>query len=82
MMGASAMAELGFIVVMVDGRGTPLRSKAFLEESYGKLGQAGNLDDHIAALQPTGATSTLDGSGSRRHLSDNPAAVMRPRTRC
>lgn len=51
MMGASAMAELGFIVVMVDGRGTPLRSKAFLDESYGKLGQAGNLDDHIAAIK-------------------------------
>jgi dipeptidyl aminopeptidase/acylaminoacyl peptidase len=51
MMGATSMAELGFIVVMVDGRGTPLRSKAFLEESYGKLGQAGNLDDHIAALR-------------------------------
>jgi dipeptidyl-peptidase 4 len=51
MMGASAVAELGFIVVTVDGRGTPLRSKAFLEESYGKLGQAGNLEDHIAAIR-------------------------------
>jgi dipeptidyl-peptidase-4 len=49
--GASAISELGFIVVMVDGRGTPLRSKAFLNESYGKLGQAGNLDDHIAAIR-------------------------------
>jgi dipeptidyl aminopeptidase/acylaminoacyl peptidase len=50
-MGASSLAELGFIVVTVDGRGTPLRSKAFLDESYGKLGQAGNLDDHIAAFK-------------------------------
>ncbi len=51
MMGVSAIAELGFIVVMVDGRGTPLRSKAFLDESYGKLGEAGSLDDHIATLR-------------------------------
>ena len=49
--GASALAELGFIVVTVDGRGTPLRSKAFLSQSYGKLGTAGNLEDHIATVR-------------------------------
>lgn len=50
-MGASALAELGFIVVTVDGRGTPLRDKAFTDDSYGNLGSAGNIDDHIAALR-------------------------------
>lgn len=48
---ANALAELGFIVVTVDGRGTPHRSKAFYNASYGKLGDAGNLEDHIAALK-------------------------------
>ncbi|HKS54561.1 MAG TPA: DPP IV N-terminal domain-containing protein [Steroidobacteraceae bacterium] len=50
-LGASALAELGFIVVTLDGRGTPLRSKSFLNDSYGKLGTAGNLADHVAVLQ-------------------------------
>jgi dipeptidyl aminopeptidase/acylaminoacyl peptidase len=50
-LGASALAELGFIVVTLDGRGTPLRSKAFLNDSYGNLASAGNLADHVAVLQ-------------------------------
>jgi dipeptidyl aminopeptidase/acylaminoacyl peptidase len=50
-----ALAELGFIVLQMDGRGTPGRSKTFLDESYGKLGQAGHLDDHIAVLQQLAA---------------------------
>lgn len=50
-LGGSALAELGFIVVTLDGRGTPLRSKAFLNQSYGKLGTAGNLADHVAVLR-------------------------------
>jgi dipeptidyl aminopeptidase/acylaminoacyl peptidase len=45
------MAQLGFVVVTVDGRGTPFRSKAFHDFSYGKLGTAGGLEDHIAALR-------------------------------
>jgi dipeptidyl-peptidase 4 len=45
------LAELGFIVVQLDGRGTPDRSKAFLDESYGRIGLAGHLDDHVAVLQ-------------------------------
>ena len=32
---SAAMAELGFIVLNLDSRGSPLRSKAFLDESYG-----------------------------------------------
>lgn len=44
-------AELGFIVVTVDGRGTPFRSKSFHDISYGDLGQAGHLDDHVAAIR-------------------------------
>jgi len=51
MFGDQPLAELGFIVVSIDGRGTPGRSKAFHDVSYGDLGQAGNLEDHIAGLK-------------------------------
>ena len=47
----AALAELGFIVVMFDGRGTPYRSKQFLDESYGWAESASNLDDHVAGIQ-------------------------------
>ena len=46
-----ALAELGFIVVTIDGTGTPLRSKAFLDESYGRLETGGGLPDHLAGLR-------------------------------
>jgi dipeptidyl aminopeptidase/acylaminoacyl peptidase len=47
-----ALAELGFIVILVDGRGTPGRSRSFHYGSEGSLlGEAGHLDDHIAAIK-------------------------------
>lgn len=49
-----AYAALGFAVVAVDGRGTAGRSKAFHDHSYGDLGNAGALDDHIAAIRELG----------------------------
>jgi len=45
------LAELGFIVIEIDGRGTPFRSKSFHDVSYGDLAQAGNLEDHIAGIR-------------------------------
>lgn len=48
---AQSLAELGFIVITVDGRGTPHRSKAFLDHSYGRLDKASDPDDHIAAIR-------------------------------
>jgi len=48
---AAALAELGFIVVQIDGRGTPLRHKALQDESYGNYNSASNLDDHVAGIQ-------------------------------
>lgn len=45
------LAELGFIVVVMDGMGTPLRSRAFREVSYGALGDAGGLEEHVAGLR-------------------------------
>jgi dipeptidyl-peptidase 4 len=50
-----ALAELGFIVINIDGRGTPSRSKSFHDESYGNLAQAGGLEDHIAGIRQLAA---------------------------
>ena len=44
-----SMAELGFIVVMVDGRGTTARSRAFHQFSYRNLG--GAFADHVALIK-------------------------------
>ncbi len=46
-----ALSELGFIIVIMDAPGTPNRSKAFHDVSYGHLGSAGGLADHIYVLQ-------------------------------
>lgn len=48
---AQAIAELGFIVVTIDGRGTPHRSTSFTEYAYGRLDKASDLEDHVAALR-------------------------------
>jgi dipeptidyl-peptidase-4 len=50
-MCAAALAELGFIVVQIDGRGTPYRSRAFLDHADGWLTSASDLDDHIAGIK-------------------------------
>jgi dipeptidyl aminopeptidase/acylaminoacyl peptidase len=49
--GPATLAELGFIVVTVDGTGGPFRSKAFHDISYQKMERAGGLEDHIAAIR-------------------------------
>ncbi len=49
-----AYAELGFVVVVVDGRGTHGRSKAFHDLSYSGLGQAGHIEDHVAVIKELG----------------------------
>ncbi|MFI1754643.1 prolyl oligopeptidase family serine peptidase [Streptomyces sp. NPDC020571] len=52
---AEALAALGFVAVAVDGKGSPGRSKEFLDASYGNLGDACGLDDHVAALRQLAA---------------------------
>ena len=47
-----ALAELGFIVVAIDGVGSSGRSKAFHDYSYRKLGN--NLEDHVTAIRELG----------------------------
>ncbi len=48
---ASSLAELGFIVVIVDGRGTALRDRAFHAHSHGAVHRSSDVDDHVAVLQ-------------------------------
>ena len=60
---AASLAELGFVTVMIDGRGTAQRSLAFHTASYGKVETASNLDDHIAAIRQLSSVDPAnDGS--------------------
>jgi dipeptidyl aminopeptidase/acylaminoacyl peptidase len=45
-----ALAELGFVVVCIDARGTTYRSREFSHWGYGQLNTMG-LEDHVAALR-------------------------------
>ena len=48
---AASFAELGFIVVQIDGRGGLFRNKAFENMSYAWKDCGCNIDDHVAGLQ-------------------------------
>lgn len=75
---AEPVAALGFVVVAVDGRGTPGRSKAFHDASYGRLADAGCLADHVAALRQLAETRPwmdLDRVGAFGHSGGGFAAV-------
>jgi dipeptidyl aminopeptidase/acylaminoacyl peptidase len=48
-----ALAELGFIVVAIDGMGTPWRSKAFHDAYYGNMGD-NTLPDQVAGIKELG----------------------------
>jgi dipeptidyl-peptidase 4 len=45
-----ALAELGFIVVAIDGMGTPGRSKAFHDAYYGRMGD-NTLPDQVTGMR-------------------------------
>ncbi len=47
---AQALAELGFVVVEIDGMGTPWRSKKFHEAYYGDMGD-NTLPDQVAGMR-------------------------------
>jgi dipeptidyl-peptidase-4 len=49
----TSLTALGFVVVGVDARGTPNRSKAFLDYSYGRWSMMG-IEDHVAAIKELG----------------------------
>jgi dipeptidyl aminopeptidase/acylaminoacyl peptidase len=45
-----ALAELGFVVVSIDGRGTPGRSKSFHDAYYGAMGRDNTIPDQVAGM--------------------------------
>jgi dipeptidyl aminopeptidase/acylaminoacyl peptidase len=47
---SQALSELGFIVIELNGMGTPLRSKRFHDAYYGNMGD-NTLPDQVAAIQ-------------------------------
>ena len=47
---SAALAQMGFIVAMLDARGTPGRGKAFQDANYGHIGDI-EIPDHVAALR-------------------------------
>jgi dipeptidyl aminopeptidase/acylaminoacyl peptidase len=46
-----ALAELGFVVVTIDGMGTPNRSKSFHDYYYGKMGRDNTLPSQITGMK-------------------------------
>ena len=51
---AQSLAELGFVVVEIDGMGTPWRSKSFHDFYYGNMGD-NTLPDQIAGMKELAA---------------------------
>jgi dipeptidyl aminopeptidase/acylaminoacyl peptidase len=52
---ANALAQMGFVVMVLDARGTPGRSKAFQDANYGRVGQT-EIPDHVGALKQAAAS--------------------------
>lgn len=50
----NSVAQIGAVVVMIDGRGTSRRGQAFRLPAYQNLGEVG-LDDHIAMIRQMAA---------------------------
>jgi dipeptidyl aminopeptidase/acylaminoacyl peptidase len=46
----ASLAQLGFVVVAVDARSTPLRAREFSQAGFGRLNING-MDDHVAAIK-------------------------------
>lgn len=82
---AAALAELGFIVVQIDGRGGAYRNKAFRDYSYSHIYSANNLADHVAGIKQLAerypyidldrvgiTTDTTDGWAAIKGLLDYP----------
>ena len=54
-----SLAELGFIVVVIEGTSNPLRSKSFHDMSYGNMGE-NTLPDQITAIKQLAAKYPID----------------------
>lgn len=52
----ACLAALGFIVVSVEGRGCPRRSKAWQDHRFGDAGGGNDPDDHVFVIQELAKT--------------------------
>ena len=48
---AAALAQLGMFTLILDGRGTAYRERAFRTASYGAIQTVSDIEDHIAAIR-------------------------------
>jgi dipeptidyl aminopeptidase/acylaminoacyl peptidase len=72
-----ALAELGFVVVCIDGMGTPFRSKSFHEAYYGNLGDD-TIPDQVAGMKDLAAQYPfidIDRAGIYGHSGGGNATV-------
>lgn len=49
-------AALGMIGITIDGRGTPMRERAFFDQSWRNVGAGSGLEDHVVAIQELATT--------------------------
>jgi dipeptidyl aminopeptidase/acylaminoacyl peptidase len=54
-LGCASLAQMGFVVVLLDPRGGPGRSKAFQDANYGRVGQT-EIPDYVMGLKQAAAT--------------------------
>ena len=74
---SQALAELGFIVIEIDGMGNPTRSKKFHDEYYGNMGD-NTLPDQISGMKQLAARYPwvdLDRAGIWGHSGGGYAAA-------
>ena len=50
-LSGAAYAALGFVVIALEGRGTPYRNKAFQDYSYGNIATASAFEDRIEGIR-------------------------------
>lgn len=46
----TSFADMGFVGVIIDGKGTPFRSKEFHDYCYKNMGSCCGMEDHVAAF--------------------------------
>ena len=76
-----ALAELGFIVVEIDGMGTPWRIKKFHEAYFGNMGD-NTLPDQVTGMKQLAQRSIRGSTSTARASTATRAAASRRRTRC
>lgn len=78
MFGLHALADLGFVVVVLDGPGTPVRSRAFRDQTWDRDDRFG-IADHRAAIEELARTRTwldLSNVAVNGHSSGGYATLM------